>query len=161
MIRGAREAIVYRPNYSGTIQNNPLFRGAVDTKGFIIGTPGVDVIDVPRPQPEGPHCRPCPRQRLFWLGPADMLIGNGINTIVLNGIATNVTVDHTARDAMQLGFDTVFLEDCCFSSDTKSHRAALVTMRVLCSAVVTGREFLERLPPVTSSARILGAPVVA
>ena len=48
MIRGAREAIVYRPNYSGTIQNNPLFRGAVDTKGFIIGTPGVDVIDVPR-----------------------------------------------------------------------------------------------------------------
>src|SRR4051794_21968009 len=57
MLEDARKAgcliiyvnIVYRPGYSGTIQNNALFRRAVDSQGFIAGTPGVEVIPGLRP----------------------------------------------------------------------------------------------------------------
>jgi nicotinamidase-related amidase len=74
-----------------------------------------------------------------------ILIGPGIDTVALSGIATNVAVDHTARDAMQLGFRTLLIEDCCFSSDPEHHKAALVTLRVLCSGVITSREFAHLL----------------
>jgi biuret amidohydrolase len=65
--------------------------------------------------------------------------------VALSGIATNVAVDHSARDAMQYGFNTIFLEDCCFSSEAEHHQAALVTMRVLCTGVIAADEFVRLL----------------
>lgn len=137
--------IVYRPGYSGVIQNNSLFKRAVDTKGFIVGTPGVDVVEELRPHPNDLVIDHPRSSAFFGSDLLTILIGNGIDTVALSGIATNVAVDHTARDAMQYGFSTLFIEDCCFSSDPEHHRAALVTMRVLCSGVITGSEFVERL----------------
>jgi biuret amidohydrolase len=46
---------------------------------------------------------------------------------------------------MQYGYNTVLIEDCCFSTDIEQHRAALVTLRVLCTAVVTGHDFITLL----------------
>jgi nicotinamidase-related amidase len=157
VLNGAREAgcliifssIGYRPGYSGAIQNNSLFRRAVDTKGFIVGTPGVDVIDELRPGPDDLVIDHARSSAFYGSDLMTVLIGRGIDTIALSGIATNVAVDHTARDAMQFGFNTLFLEDCCFSSDPEHHKAALVTMRVLCSAVITGTEFTKSLRSAT------------
>jgi biuret amidohydrolase len=137
--------IVYRPGYSGTIQNNALFRRAVESGGFIAGTPGVEIIKELRPQPSDLVIDHARSSAFFGSDLLTILIGTGIDTVALSGIATNVAVDHTARDAMQYGYTTIFLEDCCFSSDPEHHRAALVTMRALCSAVVDGDAFARML----------------
>ena len=137
--------IVYRTGYAGTIQNNPLFRRGVQSQGFIAGTPGVEIIPELRPQTGDIVIDHARSSAFFGSDLLTILIGNGIDTVALSGIATNVAVDHTARDAMQYGYNTVFLEDCCFSSDPEHHRAALVTMRALCSAVIDHSDFAKLL----------------
>ena len=153
MLQSARDAgcliiyvkVVYRPGYSGNVENNVLFRRAVESKGFIAGTPGVEIIEALRPHPQDLVIDHSRSSAFFGSDLLTILIGNGIETVALSGIATNVAVDHTARDAMQYGYRTILLEDCCFSSDPEHHRAALVTMQVLCSGVITGAQFAARL----------------
>lgn len=45
----------------------------------------------------------------------------GIDTIVLCGIATEIGVDTTAREAYQHGYNQIFAEDAMGSSETEAH----------------------------------------
>jgi biuret amidohydrolase len=56
-----------------------------------------------------------------------------------------VAVDHTARDAVQYGFRTIVVEDCCFSSDPTYHEASLMSLRALASGVVKADDLITRL----------------
>ena len=49
----------------------------------------------------------------------------GIDTIVLGGIATNIGVESTARNAHEQGFNQVFAEDAMRALDDEAHRASL------------------------------------
>jgi len=153
MLKSSRDAgcliiyvnIVYRPGYSGVIQNNSLFRRAVESQGFIQGTPGVEIIDALRPHPEDIVIDHSRSSAFFGSDLLTILIGNQIDTVAISGIATNVAIDHTAKDAMQYGFRTILVHDCCFSSDPEHHNAALITLRALCTGVLTSREFTDAL----------------
>jgi nicotinamidase-related amidase len=46
----------------------------------------------------------------------------GIDTIVLGGISTNMGVESTARDAFELGYGLVLVEDAMASMTAESHR---------------------------------------
>ncbi|WP_243042040.1 hydrolase [Dyella sedimenti] len=49
----------------------------------------------------------------------------GITQIVLGGISTNIGVESTARQAFELGFHQVLVEDAMSSSDPAHHRFAV------------------------------------
>lgn len=49
----------------------------------------------------------------------------GINTIVLAGIATNVGVESTARDAFEHGYNQIFVSDAMASTSREAHEATL------------------------------------
>ncbi|MBY8911677.1 isochorismatase family protein [Bacillus sp. YC2] len=49
----------------------------------------------------------------------------GIDTIVLCGIATNIGVESTAREAFQLGYHQVFVTDAMASLSEEQHEATL------------------------------------
>jgi nicotinamidase-related amidase len=49
----------------------------------------------------------------------------GIKTIVLGGIATNIGVESTARDAFERGYDLIFVEDAMSSMSKGDHEFAL------------------------------------
>lgn len=49
----------------------------------------------------------------------------GITQIVLGGISTNIGVESTARQAFELGFNQVFVEDAMSSGDAEHHRFAV------------------------------------
>jgi ureidoacrylate peracid hydrolase len=53
----------------------------------------------------------------------------GIRTVVMTGIATNVCVESTARDAFQHDFYVVMLEDCMETNSDMLQQATLETMR--------------------------------
>jgi nicotinamidase-related amidase len=137
--------IVYRPRYEGVIVNNPLFRTAVQSEGFIQGTRGVEVISDLQPTSRDLVVEHARSSAFFGSDLLTILIGKGIDTVCLTGIATNVAVDHTARDAMQYGFKTYLVEDCCCSSDPRHHEAALVTLRVLCTGVLESAQLIESI----------------
>jgi len=49
----------------------------------------------------------------------------GIKTILLLGIATNIGVESTARDAFERGFDQIFVEDACAALSADAHKASI------------------------------------
>jgi len=60
----------------------------------------------------------------------ELMIRNaGITTLVFTGIATEIGVESSARDAFNLGFLPVIAEDAVSSSDKESHERSLANMR--------------------------------
>ncbi|WEK02253.1 MAG: isochorismatase family protein [Candidatus Sphingomonas phytovorans] len=49
----------------------------------------------------------------------------GIRTIILTGIATNMGVESTARDAFERGYDQIFVEDAMSGLGENAHATAL------------------------------------
>jgi nicotinamidase-related amidase len=45
----------------------------------------------------------------------------GVRTIVLGGIATNIGVESTARDAYERGYEQIFVEDAMASVSAEAH----------------------------------------
>jgi len=52
----------------------------------------------------------------------------GIRTIVIGGIATNFGVESTARDAFELGYAPVFVEDAMAGLSAEAHSFAIKTI---------------------------------
>ena len=48
----------------------------------------------------------------------------GIDTIVLCGIATNIGVESTARNAWELGFNLILVEDACSAASQEQHEGS-------------------------------------
>ena len=81
-----------------------------------------------------------------------ILIGHGIDTVAVTGVATNVAVDHSVRDAAQLGYRTLLIEDCCCSSDPSYHEASLKSLRVIATNILTSETFVRQLQAQASDA---------
>ena len=54
-----------------------------------------------------------------------VLRSKGIETVLLTGVATNVCVETTARDAFNLDYHVIFVEDCCGAYSPEEHAATL------------------------------------
>ena len=87
-------------------------------------------------------------------GLAEHLRKAGARRIVIAGALTDVQVDSTARDAVELGFQTMVLADCCLaSSDRAGERALTVTLPRLVHAVSPLSAFAARLAVQVRSTR--------
>jgi nicotinamidase-related amidase len=134
------------PNHVGLIPNNALFRTVTERKNaFIRGSRGVAVV------PEIGSADSdivIEHSRMSVFHGSDLqsiLIGHGIDTVAFTGVATNVAVDHSVRDAAQLGYRTLLIEDCCCSSDPSYHEASLKSLRVIATNILTSEDFVRRL----------------
>jgi nicotinamidase-related amidase len=57
-----------------------------------------------------------------------MLRNRDITTILFTGIATEMGVEHSARDASSRGFFPVVVSDCVSSADQAAHERSLTNM---------------------------------
>ncbi len=137
--------VLYWPGYVGHIRNNALFNAVVDQKGFIRGTRGVEVVDELKPAPGDVIVEHSRISAFFGNDLQTILTGHGIETVIATGVATNVAIDHTIRDAVQLGYKTLLAEDCCCSSSPDYHEAALKTLRVLATGIAKSAELIQAL----------------
>lgn len=69
----------------------------------------------------------------------------GVNCVVLVGISTNSCVETTARDAADLGYATVVVEDACGAARQEYHDATLANIRRQFGRVATTDEVIEEL----------------
>jgi biuret amidohydrolase len=65
----------------------------------------------------------------------------GIDRVNVIGLATQFSVEHTVRDAADIGYRVRLFGDCCTSGDMEAHRATLHTMPMLAD-VMESREVL-------------------
>lgn len=151
-VRAAGGTVIYvnvcfHPGFPDVICNSALFRTAVSRNAFVRGSAGARVVDELAPQ-AADFVVEHSRISAFHGNEIELILRKkGIEAIAVTGVATNVAVDHSVRDALQLGYDTILLEDCCCSSNADFHEAALKTLRVLSSWVTVSDTFLERLAP--------------
>lgn len=64
----------------------------------------------------------------------------GIDTIVLCGISTSIGVDTTAREAYQLGYNQIFVEDAMTASTKEEHDYVCKTIFPRIGKIRTGEE---------------------
>lgn len=58
-------------------------------------------------------------------------IVNGIDTVLFAGVATNFSVEGTARQASDLGYRTVVVADACSAADAATHEASIGSLGLL------------------------------
>ena len=58
-----------------------------------------------------------------------------MNRVHVMGLATQFSVEHTVRDAADIGYSVTVLADCCASGDAEAHRASLRTMAMLADVI--------------------------
>jgi ureidoacrylate peracid hydrolase len=75
----------------------------------------------------------------------DVLRSKAIETVIVTGTLTNCCCESTARDAMQLGYRMVFVQDANATLDDASHNATLANMAGIFGDVCTAEEVLARL----------------
>ncbi|WP_052418651.1 cysteine hydrolase family protein [Methanolacinia paynteri] len=76
----------------------------------------------------------------------EVLSGLGTEQLWICGVATNVCVECTARDAMQSGFETILISDATASSFELIHKITLLNFRLFFGDVRSMKGLLSVLP---------------
>ena len=69
----------------------------------------------------------------------------GITTLIFSGVVTNVCVETTARDASDLGYEVIVVDDACAAHSPEIHDAALLSFQGPFGRVRQSDEVIERI----------------
>lgn len=143
--------VAFQPGYPDLIPNSPLLAMTVQHGCLVDGTPGTAIVDELAPQ-SGDVVITHTRVTGFHSSSLDVLLrGNGIDTVVFVGVATNLSVEGTARIASDMGFRTVVVADACSAGSQAAHQASLESLGLL-AEITTTEEFLSSINAHISSA---------
>lgn len=87
-------------------------------------------------------------QKLSGLAGNDLprwLVENDIDTLFLTGVATNLTVEQTARHGTDLGFTVYTVADCVTAADPQVHTASLSNIALVSAGLRTTTDAFDRL----------------
>lgn len=72
-----------------------------------------------------------------------VLRAKGIQSVLVSGVATNVCVETTARDAFMFDYYVTFVEDCSAAYEPKLHESTLENMRRHFGLVASSEEIIQ------------------
>ena len=87
-------------------------------------------------------------QRLSGLAASplpDRLRERGIDALLVTGVATNLTVEQTARHGTDLGFTVHVVSDCVAAADEATHLASLANLELATAGCVDAEQLLAQL----------------
>lgn len=119
------------PEDGGQLVTNTGFMAAVaaSSAAFAPDAPGAQLIPEMSAQADGVF----DNQKLSGLAGSalpDWLAEHGIDTVLITGVATNLTVEQTARHATDLGLTAYVISDCVAAADEATHAASLANLEL-------------------------------
>jgi nicotinamidase-related amidase len=87
-------------------------------------------------------------QKLSGLAGNDLaarLTDQGIDTVLITGVATNLTVEQTARHGTDLGFTVHVISDCVTAADDDAHAASLANLDLTTAGCLTAEDAVARM----------------
>ena len=116
---------IVEPGAKGLKLNAPLFQGVKDSNALVRGTWGAAPVEGLEPQ-DGDHVVEKMRMNGFYETRLDILLrGLGVETLVITGAWTNMSIEHTARHAADAGYRAVVASDGTSTVDDEWQHAAL------------------------------------
>ena len=110
---------------TGLKQNAPLFQGVKDANALVRGSWGAAPAEGLEPQ-DGDHVVEKMRMNGFYDTRLDILLrGLGVETLIITGAWTNMSIEHTARHAADAGYRAVVASDGTSTVDDEWQNAAL------------------------------------
>ncbi|WP_216896520.1 cysteine hydrolase [Nocardia alni] len=73
----------------------------------------------------------------------DWLAGHGVDTLLITGVATNLTVEQTARHGTDLGFTVHPITDCLTAATPQEHAAALSNLELTTAGGFSAQQALS------------------
>ncbi|HVV08559.1 cysteine hydrolase [Amycolatopsis sp.] len=129
------------PDGEGQLVRNTAFMTAVAQaqESFRPDAPGAQLIG------EMPGERVFDNQKLSGLAGNDLfetLTKHGVDTVFVTGVATNLTVEQTARHGTDLGLRVHPVSDCVTAATPEIHQASLANLELATAGCVTAEEAL-------------------
>jgi gluconolactonase len=136
---------IVEPGAPGLKQNAPLFEGVKGANALVRGSWGAAPADGLEPQ-EGDHVVEKMRMNGFYDTRLDILLrGLGVETLIVTGAWTNMSIEHTARHAADAGYRAVVASDGTSTINEEWQHAALSYAMQNVAAVATCAEITEAL----------------
>lgn len=120
------------PFYKAHVENGWLIKGSWGTE-FYVGLEPKDAEVVIEKNRVNPFSNPALVKEL-----------EGIDEIVVTGVATNLSVEETVRTAADLDFAVTVLEDCCASNNQAMHDFSITQIIPKFASVVSSQKYLNR-----------------
>jgi gluconolactonase len=116
---------IVEPGATGLKQNAPLFQGVREANALVRGSWGAAPADGLEPK-DGDHIVEKMRMNGFFQTRLDILLqGLGVDTIVVSGAWTNMSIEHTARHGADAGYNVVIVSDGTSTTGDEWQNAAL------------------------------------
>jgi gluconolactonase len=116
---------IVEPGAPGLKQNAPLFQGVKGANALVRGSWGAAPADGLEPQ-EGDHVAEKMRMNAFHGTRLDTLLrGLAVETLIVTGAWTNMSIEHTARHAADAGYEVVVCSDGTSTVNAEWQHAAL------------------------------------
>lgn len=136
--------VAWRADYTDMLPNSPLLGMVQEKRCLVDGTDGAAIVAEVAPQPGDlviTHQRPGG----FTASQLEILLrARGIETVLFCGVATNASVEGTARQASDLGYRTIVVGDACSAANAEAHAASLGSLGLL-AEIATHADVLAAL----------------
>ncbi len=136
--------VAWQPGLADLIVNSPILQIVQQSGCLVDGSDKAQILTEVTPQDTDLIVT---HQRVggFSASQLDHLLrSRGIDTVLFTGVATNFSVEGTARQASDLGYRTVIVTDACSAADPATHDASIASLGLL-AEITTSAEVLEAL----------------
>ena len=120
-------SVKFREGYPERPANSGLWQGLHGANALVEGTWGSQIHDQLTPEKGEPTVTKRGVSAFAASDIEQILHNKRIGTLILAGVATNFVVEGTARQACDLGYDTIVVGDCCASMSQEAHDSSLNT----------------------------------
>lgn len=122
--------VAWAQDFSDLKVNSPLLQGVVQAGCLKEGDPLTEIVEPLAPQEEDVVIT---HQRVGGWTPEliAVLEERGIDTLLVCGVATNVSVENTARAASDAGYRVVLVEDACSAATVQAHQSTVESLGML------------------------------
>ncbi len=140
--------VAWQPGYPDLVANSPLLGMVAQTQCLVEGSEKAQIVPQLAPQ-DGDVVVTHQRVGGFSASQLDAILrSRGIDTVLFAGVATNASVEGTARQASDLGYRTVIVADACSAADPGAHDASIASLGLL-AEITTVEEAAKALSGAT------------